>query len=132
MDDELFRLREKRLQELAAARKRPQREGVLVATRMNFSDLVTTRPYLVIDLWAPWCGPCRRVGPVIEALADEFAGRIAFAKLNTDENPQVAAQYRISAIPTLLLFSSGMLVGQITGAYPIDSIRQEIVRTFKF
>ncbi len=131
MDDELFRLREKRLQELAAAQKRPQREGVLVATRVNFSDLVTTRPYLVIDCWAPWCGPCRRVGPVIEALADEFAGRIAFAKLNTDENPQVAAQYRISAIPTLLLFSSGMLVGQITGAYPIDSIRQEIVRTFR-
>ncbi|HOV68510.1 MAG TPA: thioredoxin domain-containing protein, partial [Methanoregulaceae archaeon] len=116
MDDELTRLREKRLRELVAAQKRPPGGEVLTATRGNFSSLVSTWPYLVVDCWAPWCGPCRRVGPVIEALAGEFSGKIAFAKLNTDEHPQVAARYGISAIPTLLLFRSGSLAGRITGA----------------
>ncbi|KAF5049176.1 Thioredoxin [anaerobic digester metagenome] len=131
MDEELARIREQRLQERVAAQKKTHLTGVLTATRENFSALVATWPYLVIDCWAPWCGPCRRVSPVVEALAGEFSGRIAFAKLNTDEHPQVAVRYGISAIPTLLLFRSGALVGQITGAYPIDPIRQEILRSFQ-
>ena len=130
MDDELARLRERRLQELKAAHEAPQRAGVLVATAQNLEALARTWPYLVVDCWAPWCGPCRRVGPVVETLAAEFAGRIAFAKLNTDEHPQVAGRYGISAIPTLLLFRAGALVGEITGAYPIDAMRTELLRHF--
>ncbi len=130
MDDELARLRERRLQEMIAAQERPSRGVVLTATRDTLSALMSNWPYLVIDCWAPWCGPCRRVGPVVEALAGEFSGTIAFAKLNTDEQPEVAHRFGISAIPTLLLFSSGALVGQITGAYPIDPMRQEILKIF--
>ena len=133
MDDELVRLRERRMQELLAAREAPPAPtaAVLTATDRNLDALTKTYPYLVVDCWAPWCGPCRRVGPVVEALAGEFAGRIAFAKLNTDENQQVARRYGISAIPTLLLFQSGGLVGQITGAYPIDAMRAELLRAFR-
>jgi thioredoxin 1 len=132
MDDELARLRERRMQELLAATEAPPAPAaaVLTATGQNIEALAKAYPYLVVDCWAPWCGPCRRVGPVVEALAGEFAGRIAFAKLNTDENQQVARRYGISAIPTLLLFRSGSLAGQITGAYPIDPMRAEILRRF--
>lgn len=132
MDDELARLRERRMQEMLAAKKAPPATAaaVLTATSQNFEALARTYPYLVVDCWAPWCGPCRRVGPVVEALAGEFAERIAFAKLNTDEHPQVARRYGISAIPTLLLFQSGGLAGQITGAYPIDAMRAELLRSF--
>lgn len=105
--------------------------GVMIATGMNLDGLLQNHPYLVIDCWAPWCGPCRRVGPVIESLAREFAGRIAFAKLNTDENLEAASRFAISAIPTLLLFDSGVLVGRITGAYPIDALRTEILRRYR-
>ena len=132
MDDELARLRERRMQELLAAKEAPPvpAAAVLTATGQNLEALARAHPYLVVDCWAPWCGPCRRVGPVVEALAGEFAGRIAFAKLNTDEHPQVARRYGISAIPTLLLFRSGGLAGQVTGAYPIDPMRAEILQRF--
>lgn len=134
MDDELARLRERRMQELLAAKQAAPAPtaAVLTATGQNLEALARTYPYLVVDCWAPWCGPCRRVGPVVEALAAEFAGRIAFAKLNTDENQQAARRFGIQAIPTLLLFGSGRLVGQITGAYPIDAMRAEILRHFEF
>lgn len=134
MDDELARLRERRMQELLAAKEAPPAPAaaVLTATGQNLEALATTHPNLVVDCWAPWCGPCRRVGPVVEALAAEFAGRIAFAKLNTDENQQAARRYGIQAIPTLLLFQSGRLVGTITGAYPIDAMRAEVLRQFGF
>ena len=132
MDDELARLRERRMQELLAAKEAPPAPAaaVLTATGQNLEALAKTYPYLVVDCWAPWCGPCRRVGPVVEALAAEFAGRIAFAKLNTDENQQAAQRFGISAIPTLLLFQSGRLAGQITGAYPIDAMRAAVLRHF--
>lgn len=120
------------MHELLAAKGAPPAPAaaVLTATGQNLETLARTYPYLVVDCWAPWCGPCRRVGPVVEALAGEFAGRIAFAKLNTDEHPAIARRYGISAIPTLLLFQSGGLAGQITGAYPIDAMRAELLRSF--
>jgi thioredoxin 1 len=133
MDDELARLREQRMRELLAAKKSPPAlpASVLTATAANFESLVAAHAHLVVDCWALWCGPCRRVGPVVEALAAEFAGRIAFANLNTDEHPRIAQAYGISAIPTLLLFAGGRLAGTITGAYPIDAMRAELLRAFR-
>ena len=120
------------MQELLAANEPAPAPAatVLTATGQNLEALARTHSYLVVDCWAPWCGPCRRVGPVMEALAAEFAGRIAFAKLNTDENQEVARQFGIQAIPTILLFQSGRLIGSITGAYPIDAMRAEVLRQF--
>jgi thioredoxin 1 len=91
---------------------------------------VRDHPFLVVDLWAPWCGPCRMVGPVIEELAGEFAGRISFAKLNTDENQRLAMTYGITAIPTIMLFLQGKLVEKVVGAYPKSLLRDRILRAF--
>ena len=79
---------------------------------------------VLVDCWAPWCGPCKIVAPVLEQLASEYAGRIKIAQLNVDENPATASQYRIQSIPTMLLFKNGNQVERLVGALP----KQEIAR----
>jgi thioredoxin 1 len=133
MDDELQHLREERIREIMQQKTQasePAPVQVLPITAMNLEQTLAAHPLLVIDCWAPWCGPCRRVGPIIESLAKEMAPTVTFGKCNTDENHQISARFQISAIPTILLFSSGKLVGRITGAYPHEVLRSKIVRTF--
>ncbi len=81
---------------------------------------------VLVDCWAPWCGPCRMVGPIMEQLAAEFTGRIKVAKLNVDENPATASHYRIQSIPTLLFFKDGTLVDRMVGAHPKKEIEAHI------
>lgn len=81
---------------------------------------------VLVDCWAPWCGPCRMVAPVLDQLASEYVGRIKIAKLNTDENPVTASQYGIQSIPTMLLFKNGQLTGQLVGAQPKQEIERQI------
>ncbi len=94
----------------------------------NFDEVVSKYPIVVVDCWAPWCGPCRMIAPVIEKLAKDLKGKVVFAKLNVDENPKIAMRYRIMSIPTLLLFKNGKLVDRIVGALPEDMLKDWIGR----
>jgi len=87
--------------------------------------LKSERPVLV-DFWAPWCGPCRMLSPLVDELSKEYDGKIKVAKLNTDENIQVATRYKISAIPSLLFFKGGKVVDQLVGVHPKPEIKKRL------
>jgi len=92
----------------------------------DIDETMKKYPTIVIDCWAPWCGPCRMIGPVIEELARELKGKIVFGKLNVDENLQTSMKYKIMSIPTLLVFKNGALVDRFVGAMPKAMLIQKL------
>ena len=90
------------------------------------TDVLDNDAPVLVDFWAPWCGPCRMVAPIVEELAEEYDGRVKFVKLNTDENPQVAGKYGIRSIPTLLVFKGGEPVSQIVGFRPKSDLAKRL------
>ena len=95
-------------------------------TDADFDKIIKKYNLVVVDCWAPWCGPCRMVEPVIEELAKEMQGKIVFAKLNVDENPGSSIKYQIMSIPTLLVFKNEELVDRIVGAMPKDMLATKL------
>ena len=81
-------------------------------------DVLDQELPVLVDFWAPWCGPCRMVAPVVDEIAQQYEGKVKVVKLNTDENPQVASQYGIRSIPTLMIFKGGQRVDMVVGAVP--------------
>ena len=120
--DELEAIRQKKMERLQTMTS----GEVLILDDNNLAETVREHSFVVLDCWAEWCGPCKMVAPVIEQLAVEYAGRITFAKLNIDENMDTATKYRISAIPTMLVFRNGEMAGQIIGALPKNHIEQKL------
>jgi len=97
-------------------------------TDSTFEEFVKKGSLVLVDFWAEWCGPCRMVGPALEKLAVEYAGRVAVGKLNVDENPATPMKYRVSAIPTLIFFKGGKVVDRMLGAAPKEFIEEKIKR----
>jgi len=96
-------------------------------TDLNFKqEVIAFEGVVLVDCWAPWCGPCRMVAPIMDQLASEYAGRARIAKLNTDENPLTASQYGIQSIPTLLFFKKGRQVNKLVGALPKSEIERHL------
>lgn len=88
-------------------------------TDASFKDEVLDSELpVLVDFWAPWCGPCRMVAPVVDEIAEQYAGQVKVVKVNTDENPSVASQYGIRSIPTLMVFKGGQRVDMVVGAVP--------------
>jgi len=139
-DEELKRIRLKKLREMFRRKaleeklKSPKNQEKKVLSKpvdltdITFKKAIQNHPLVVVDCWAPWCGPCRFLSPIIEEIARDYAGKIFFGKLNVDENPKVAMQYGIMSIPTLLIFKNGRLVDQIIGAMPRRMLEPRITR----
>lgn len=129
-DDELEAIKHKKLAELQkeAATKAMMSSIAepIVLTDSNFASEVTKYPIMLVDFWAPWCGPCKMVSPIIEQLSREYSGRVAFGKVNVDENQRIAASFGIQSIPTLMIFKGGKAVDVIIGAMPKAQIEMKL------
>lgn len=129
-DDELEAIKHKKLAELQkeAATKAMMSSITepIVLTDSNFASEVTKYPIMLVDFWAPWCGPCKMVSPIIEQLSREYSGKVAFGKVNVDENQRIAASFGIQSIPTLMIFKGSKAVDVIIGAMPKAQIEMKL------
>jgi thioredoxin 2 len=109
--------------------KTPLTAGPVTVSDATFAADVERAPLpVLLDLWAPWCGPCRTVGPIVDQLAAELAGRLTVAKMNVDDNPATSSRFGVRSIPTLLVFKNGREVDRIVGAQPKAAILSRLER----
>ena len=127
-DDEVQRINEKKFEEMlrqgtkAKSIPAPASTKPIELSDANFHEVVGSHSLVVVDFWAPWCGPCRVVSPVLEQLAEEMSGRATFGKLNVDDNPTTSQRFGIQGIPTIMVFRDGQPVDGLVGAAPKQMI----------
>ncbi len=102
--------------------------AVQQVTDANFDTTVQAGKPVLVDFWAPWCGPCRIIGPIVEELAPSYQGKAVIAKMNVDDNPGVAQRFGVTSIPTLMMFKDGKLVDRMVGAMPKGELKKFIDR----
>jgi len=117
-DPDLQEIRRRKMEALQQSALRRAPNTPVHVTDGSFAEFVRAHGTVVVDCWAPWCGPCRSMAPIIDELAAKWAGKVTFGKLNTDENPRVAQEFGIMSIPTLLIFRGGQFVDQVVGLPP--------------
>ncbi|MEM2934940.1 MAG: thioredoxin [Candidatus Thermoplasmatota archaeon] len=98
----------------------------IALTDKNFDEFIKKHPLVVVDFWAPWCGPCKFFSPIFEEIAKEMQGKVIFGKVNTDENEKLCERFGIMSIPTLLIFKNGEIVDRNIGAMPADMLKEWI------
>lgn len=130
-DQELLRLRQKRSAELMKLLKREQERsswpnGVFKVDDEDIMETLNRYDTVLVDFWAPWCGPCKMIGPVLDRIAPDLKGKMVISKLNVDENQKTASGFNIKGIPTMMIFKDGKPVERITGALPRDSLMKVI------
>jgi thioredoxin 1 len=131
-DEELERIRQSRLRKLKEKINETDKKNEsapnkpVTVTNLTFQDTIKKNLLVVVDCWAPWCGPCHMIAPMIDEMASDYSGKILFGKMNVDENPDIAVQYQIMSIPTLLIFKNGKLVDRIIGVMPKPSLEKKI------
>ena len=135
MSSELEEIRKKKKVEMMKAMSTGQPggngypEAPVTVTDSSFEEFVKKYPNVVVDCWAPWCGPCRMLTPTIEALSKDLKGKVVFGKLNIDENLGTAGKFRIMSIPTMLFFKNGKFVDKTVGALPRQMIEAQIKKS---
>jgi len=130
-DPELERIRREKMEEVQTMTAEPTpKESMpnspIVVEDSNFDQLVNQYDLTIVDCWAPWCGPCQMVSPIIDELAKSYAGKVVFVKLNVDENPLTAGRFGVMSIPTLLVMRKGKEVDRMIGAAPRRVIEEKI------
>lgn len=129
-DKELERIRAEKRQELAGMVMKKKVGKPITVTDETFDEVVRQNPKMVVDFWASWCGPCQIMSPIIDELAEEYAGKITFGKLNVDENPLISERYGVMSIPTLLVMKNGEEVDRIVGAMPKERVKEKLQELF--
>jgi len=130
--DELDEIKRKKMEKMMKDMNKPPAPSIelpdkpVIVTDATIDSMTSAYPLFILDCWAEWCGPCRMIGPIIEQLAAEMKGRAVFGKLNVDQNMQTANKYRISAIPTLMIFKDGKLIDKLVGAYPKPALTAKL------
>ena len=103
-------------------------KSIQQVTDADFEQVINAGKPVFVDFWAPWCGPCRIIGPIVEELAPSYEGRAVITKMNVDDNPVVAQRFGVTSIPTLMMFKGGKLVDRMVGAAPKGALQQFIDR----
>lgn len=130
-DQELERIKRRKLRELMKRLEMKKITTPIPLNDSNFDKILDNHVLILVDFWAPWCGPCRMIAPIIDELAAEYSGRVIFGKLNVDENPLTAQKFGIRGIPTLILFKNGKEVSRIVGVTPKNDIQKEIEKNLR-
>jgi thioredoxin 1 len=134
--DELERIRLRKMRKMMrragrASMAQDYPDVPITVSDENFNEFVQQYPIVVVDCWAPWCGPCLMVASIIDSLAKDYAGKVVFGKLNVDENPRTAVRFGIMSIPTLLIMKHGREVDRIVGAAPRQHIELKLQRCLR-
>ena len=109
--------------------RQEKEEKILHVSEKSFEqDVLQAAEPVLVDFWAPWCGPCQRVAPMLEELVSKYPGKLSIAKVNVDENAAIAAQYGVRSIPSLMIFKEGKMVDSVIGAIPLEELERFVSR----
>ena len=126
IDPEILKIRQKKIESMAGKNMSESTKNPVTLTDQSFDGFIQKQGLSIVDCWAEWCGPCKMLSPVIDQLAQEYSGKVAFGKLNVDENPSTSSKFGIMSIPTLLVFTKGKLIDNLVGAHPYQTLKTKI------